>query len=217
MKDYKILIKTDYPVAFDSLDHIYPAGTKNDNFSNSAFINEVELQLCKNNSSLKIIDLGCAGGKLVRDFVDRGHIAIGLEGSNYSLKYQRAEWPSLYGKNLFTCDITKEYSVSIEIDNKNESFESDLITAWEVIEHIPPDRLTIFFDLIRKHLKIGGKFVAGISLCDSPPHHLSLFPIDCWKNKILNRLNGFELKEYPYLNVGHPSFSSLYIMLERVF
>jgi hypothetical protein len=215
MKNYKITIKTDHPVAYDSEDHIHPAGTKNDNFTNQALVNEVENDLCRDNNPLKLIDLGCAGGLFVHDFIRKGHIAVGLEGSNFNVIHKRAEWPELYEKNLFTCDITRDYSLFIESDNKTSLFQCDLITAWEVVEHIPPDRLTIFFDLIRRHLKIGGRFIAGISLCEGPPHHVAMFPIPHWKTKILNQLHGLELQEYPYLNVARPSFTSLYIALKR--
>jgi hypothetical protein len=215
MKNYKIILNTNYPIAYDSEDHLQPGGTKNDNFSNKAFIEEVEKDLCKKNEPLYLIDLGCAGGLLVQDFVQREHIAVGLEGSDYNVIHRRAEWPLLYGKNLFTCDITREYSLFIEKNGELNIFQSDLITAWEVVEHIEPSRLPIFFELIRRHLKIGGKFIAGISLCEGLPYHISMFPIPHWKNKILNNLPGLVLKEYPYLNIARPSFTSLYITLER--
>lgn len=214
-KDYKIIINTMFPVAYDSADHMEPEGTKNDNSSNIDLIHEIEKDLSEI-SPLQILDLGCAGGGLVHDFVKKGHIAVGLEGSDYNIVHQRAEWPALYGKNLFTCDITKEYSIWIEKDQKISPFACDLITAWEVVEHIPPDRLSLFFELIRRHLKIGGRFIAGISLCSAPPHHASLFSISDWKKKILNHLPGFLLQEYPYHNTARSSFTSLYIALQRI-
>lgn len=204
-----------FPVAYDSADHMEPEGTKNDNSSNIDLIHEIEKDLSEI-SPLQILDLGCAGGGLVHDFVKKGHIAVGLEGSDYNIVHQRAEWPALYGKNLFTCDITKEYSIWIEKDQKISPFACDLITAWEVVEHIPPDRLSLFFELIRRHLKIGGRFIAGISLCSAPPHHASLFSISDWKKKILNHLPGFLLQEYPYHNTARSSFTSLYIALQRI-
>lgn len=215
-EDYKIILNTKFPIAYDSVDHLEPAGTKNDNSSNLDLIDEVEKDLGKNSPRLQVLDLGCAGGQLVHDFVKRGHIAVGLEGSDYNVIHQRAEWPILYQKNLFTCDITREYAISIEKDQTIQPFECDLVTAWEVVEHIPPDRLTDFFEFIRRHLKLGGKFIAGISLCSAHPHHASLFSISDWKKKILNHLPGLLLKEYPYHNIGHPAFTSLYIALERI-
>ncbi|MBS0626303.1 MAG: class I SAM-dependent methyltransferase [Verrucomicrobia bacterium] len=213
MQHYKFHVKTDHPIAYESPDHLEPAGTKNDNFSNAALIHEIEESF--GYQHLNMMDLGCAGGLFVHDFIKRGHFAVGLEGSNYNIKAKRAEWPALHEKNLFTCDICEDYSVLLETNGETTPYLCDLVTAWEVVEHIPPDKLGIFFEGIRKHLKIGGRFVAGISLCEGPPYHVSLFSIEDWKTKILNKLPGFVLKEYPYFNVGHPSFTSLYIMLER--
>jgi len=38
------------------------------------------------------MDIRCSGGGLVLDGILKGHFAIGLEGSDYSKKRQRAEW-----------------------------------------------------------------------------------------------------------------------------
>ena len=42
---------------------------------------------------IKVLDLGCAGGGMVHDFLDGGHVAVGLEGSDYCLKNQKFENP----------------------------------------------------------------------------------------------------------------------------
>jgi hypothetical protein len=54
------------------------------------------------------MDLGCSGGGIILDALLRGHMAIGLEGSDVSLKQQRAEW-RVIPNHLFTCDITKPF------------------------------------------------------------------------------------------------------------
>jgi len=45
------------------------------------------------------------------------------------------------GKNLFTCDITKPF----EVVQGSQPVRFDLITAWEVLEHIGPDALDQVF------------------------------------------------------------------------
>jgi SAM-dependent methyltransferase len=219
--DYKIIIDTKYPIAFDSNDHLFPLGTRNDNYSKEAFIIDIE-QSFKTNRPLHFMDLGCAGGRLVRDVLQRGHIAVGLEGSDFNARTHRAEWPELYLKNIFTCDISREYSVLIQDENEKKLFSCDVISAWEVVEHIPTDRLTVFFENIRKHLKIGGHFYAGICQADSVVSgivfHNSVFPKEHWKTAILNNLYGLTLHEYPYPlqnAVHYDPNSSFYIMLER--
>lgn len=63
-KDYKIIINTMFPVAYDSADHMEPEGTKNDNSSNIDLIHEIEKDLSEI-SPLQILDLGCAGGDII--------------------------------------------------------------------------------------------------------------------------------------------------------
>jgi hypothetical protein len=67
------------------------------------------------------MDLGCSGGGLVFDFLLRGHTAVGIEGSDFSQKSQRAEWRLLNQCNLLTADITKPFQV-IPHTHKRESF-----------------------------------------------------------------------------------------------
>lgn len=159
-KTAKLRVVTDFPIAYESLDHLHPWGTKNDNNTNRTFIikiNKILQRLFKSN--LKFLDLGCAGGALVRDFKDFGYLSVGLEGSDYSLKHQRAEWKDLGNKNLFTADITKEFTVL----NNEQPIKFHLITAWEVLEHIPQTELPMVFRNIIKSLEIGGYFVASTS------------------------------------------------------
>ncbi len=145
-------LKTDHPVAIESDDHIHPCGTMNDCTRHPRFVRACE-NLFPNEKSLNVIDLGCAGGGIVFDFLLRGHRAIGLEGSDYSLKAQRAMW-RLIPDHLHTCDITKPYLV----DGKFH-----VISAWEVMEHIPENLLPGMLSNIRNHLADDGVFVASIA------------------------------------------------------
>lgn len=102
------------------------------------------------------LDLGCSGGQLVKDFRSLGWIAVGLEGSDYSLKHKRANWPELAGKNLFTCDISKPFRVTAN----GQQAKFHLITCWEVLEHIQEADLPQLFKNVLNHLEGGGYFVA---------------------------------------------------------
>ena len=53
-----ISIKTQYPIAIDSPDHLYPWGTKNDNSSSAGFIDDIS-NFCKQNrkSNFNFLDL----------------------------------------------------------------------------------------------------------------------------------------------------------------
>ena len=57
-----------------------------------------------------LLDIGCSGGGFVRDLLDDGHIAIGLEGSDYSKKSRRAEW-AIIPDFLFTADVTGDVDI----------------------------------------------------------------------------------------------------------
>ncbi len=102
-------LKTKYPVAISSPDHTHPWGTKRDNSTKAAFITEVETYF--GGKKLTFLDLGCSGGQLTIDCNKRGHAAVGLEGSDYSVKNGRANWPQYYNKCLFTCDVCKPFKL----------------------------------------------------------------------------------------------------------
>ncbi len=150
-------IATSHPVAKDSMDHLHPFGTKN-SFTNRAFVIEMSDRLEAAHPACRhsFLDLGCAGGQLVKDFLGAGWQAVGVEGSDYCRRHGLGCWPELDGKNLFTADITKPFQLIGGLTSK-----FDLITAWEVLEHIPARDLPMLFHNIRNHLFNGGYFIAS--------------------------------------------------------
>ena len=195
-----ITLKTNNPIAFDSPDHITPWGTMRDNTTNLNFIDEIHEFFKLNNEvdNFNFLDLGCSGGQLVVDFHKRGNLSIGLEGSDYSVKHQRANWPEYYNKILFTCDVTKPYTIY----NNDEKVEFDLITAWEVVEHIHPKDLSNFFSYINDNLKTGGLFLASISTVGDNATgidlHQSVFTEAEWYKNFPQVLKNTNLKVYKY-------------------
>jgi cyclopropane fatty-acyl-phospholipid synthase-like methyltransferase len=105
------------------------------------------------------MDLGCAGGGLVLDFLLRGHVSVGIEGSDLSLKERRAEW-RVIPKHLFTADVTEPFHFEQE---NGTPVTFDLITAWELLEHLPEHRLPVFFRNVCRNLSPDGLFVASIA------------------------------------------------------
>lgn len=162
IKKHKIELKTDFPIAIQSPDYLFPNGTKNDNTRCPRFIRKCE-SLFPVDRELKFLDLGCSGGGVVLDACLKGHVGIGLEGSDYSFLNQRAEW-RLLKDNLFTCDVTKDFEL---YDNETKDIARfDIISAWEVLEHLPEFTLEMFFDNVKKHLADDGYFVASIAMFD---------------------------------------------------
>lgn len=149
---------TDYPIAYESLDHLYPHGTIRDNTRYPRFVEKCE-ELLGEKEELSFLDLGCSGGGMVLEAALRGHISMGLEGSDCSKKEQRAEW-RLLGDRLQTCDITKPFRLE-RADGSVKKF--NIITAWEVMEHIRESDLPQLLLNIKNHLSDHGYFVASIA------------------------------------------------------
>jgi len=158
MQDF-VKVLTDFPVAIDSPDHLSPWGTSRDNSKNIRFNHKLYSLFANNRSPLKIMDLGCSGGGFVNTCLDQGCFAIGLEGSDYSRKHCRAEWPKLSDRFLFTADISRDFTV---VQNDNP-INFDVITSWEVLEHIPEERLSTVAQNIYKHLENNGLAIISIS------------------------------------------------------
>lgn len=168
-------------LAFDSPDHLVPHGTMQDNSTSLEFIKETEMRLGKN---LYHMDLGCSGGQLVVDMNTRGHHSLGLEGSDYSRKHSRANWPEWDQKALFTCDISRPF----EVFSDNDLVKFDIITAWEVLEHIKEEDLPGLFKRIHRQLKPTGLFVCTICpvpwIIEGVDLHQCCLPWEWWEKQL---------------------------------
>jgi len=189
----EVRVKTNHPIAYDSPDHNIPWGTMRDNSTNKKFVSFMAVRIRNENPNapLGALDLGCSGGQLVKDFCDLGWLAVGLEGSDFSLKHRRANWPTLAGKNLFTCDITKPFSIL----NHSQPAKFNLITMWEVLEHIKENDLKQLFNNVAEHLAEGGYFIASTTsasdLHDGVDLHQTKWSNTQWKRWITSN--------FPYL------------------
>jgi len=214
-KSTHLEVMTDHPIAFSSPDHIAPHGTKYNNSTNKKFVLFMNdfFRSRFPSEDLCFLDLGCSGGQLVKDFKDLNWIAVGLEGSDYSLKHKRANWKTLAGTNLFTCDITKPFRMKLD----QQDLRFHLITAWEVMEHISSSDLDGLFDNIRRHLVEGGYFIASTSSAPSVVDGIELHQTRMtnaeWKEFIkrkypdLEAANlGLKIHHYVRFDFGEPSF-----------
>ena len=186
-----IKLETEYPVAYESNDHIVPHGTIRDDTRYPRFIHACEMYF-KDMDKLAFADLGCSSGGIVLDALLRGHEAVGLEGSDESFKQQRAHW-RVIPNNLFTCDVTKPFTLKKDGIRK----EFDVISAWEMLEHIRESELDILLKNIKDHLKLGGIFVGSIANWDDIDEktgvnwHVNLHPYEWWSEKF--KTFGFEI------------------------
>ena len=163
----RIAVRAEREVAFDSPDHLMPWGTMRDSSRNRLF-NAKLYALFRNRfragseNPVKVLDLGCSGGGFVSDCLKDGCIAVGLEGSDYSKKHKRGEWLTI-PEFLFTCDITKNFDVFAGADGKEEPLMFDMVTSWEVMEHISDSDIAIVAKNVKKHLAVGGLWVMSVS------------------------------------------------------
>lgn len=189
----KVLLKTAHPVAADSVDHRYPLGTAKDNFHWPPFTRKL-IQLY-GGDPIKVLDLGCAGGGFVKEVLDFGHFAVGLEGSDYSLKHRRAEWSTI-PEHLFTCDCSQPFEVIFEIDGTQRPARFEVVTAWELLEHLTEEQLPQFFANVKRHLDPErGLFVASVHLhsclINGVEYHPTVRPEWWWRDFL--RRSGFFL------------------------
>lgn len=187
--DIKLI--TDFPIAINSPDHTCPVGTLNDYTRCPPFIRACE-ELFPSKKQLSFLDCGCSGGGIVLDAILRGHIAIGLEGSNISYLKQRAAW-RLLTKELLTCDLSKPFLLTDSQEKTPYIF--DVISAFEFLENLKEDELRIFFQSIRIHMNNDSIFAVSISLNKSEVNGVSLHQTvksEVWWQDFLHE-NGFDI------------------------
>lgn len=159
----KLIFNTDYPIAYESPDHINPWGTKRDLSRQLRFEKKLtyymQFKIFNN-----ILDLGCSGGAFISAMHDLGFQSIGIEGSDFSKKNNRGPWAFLSNFVLFTGDITKPFQIRISDEKKNVEF--DIITAFEVLEHLKEDQIESLFSNIELHSSINTRLIFSISQSD---------------------------------------------------
>jgi len=179
-------VQTARPVALNSYDHTHPVGTLHDNSLNLDFNRQLTLYLCRRGLPQSVLDLGCAGGGMVRTLVEAGYQAVGIEGSDLSQKLGRAEW-SVIPKHLFTADATAPFQVESCASAGWVPMRFSAITAWEFLEHIAEPDLPVLFDNIHRHLVLGGVLIVSIFTRPDPiweHYHQTVRSWDWWVRRM---------------------------------
>lgn len=182
----RIIVDTEKPIAFDSPDHLVPWGTANDNSRNYRFNEKIYQIYYSYPRPWRILDIGCAGGGFVRDCLNDGCFAIGLEGSDYSKKFKRAEWATI-PDNLFTCDVTEDFDIAIQTGDKKTAVSFEIITSWELMEHIAEDKIVAVAQNVKKHLAPHGLWIMSVATVDDIVNginlHQTVKPKEWWIEK----------------------------------
>lgn len=199
----EIKLITDHKIAVESNDHIFPESTLEGLVRHPRLAKKAKEIF---GDKMSFLDIGCGAGALVFDFAFEGILSIGIDGSDTCLKAHNNYWRVL-PDNFFTCDITKKFSLT---DSAEKTKQFELITSWEVLEHIPEAGLSQMLKNIYDHLADGGYFIGTASLLEySNPktgvvYHVTLQNKEWWSN--LFGENGLQIIES-----GHPfSFNDFY-------
>ena len=118
--------------------------TKRPLHSKGHMIRYVKTALSK--KDIKWLDIGCGCGHLVKDALDEKIDSYGIEISDYALKNALAE----------VKDRIKHGSL-IDIPFDNETF--DVISIFDIIEHIHPKDTEKAFEELNRVLKRGGVLI----------------------------------------------------------
>jgi 2-polyprenyl-3-methyl-5-hydroxy-6-metoxy-1,4-benzoquinol methylase len=106
----------------------------------------VERRVIPAGAGTRVLDIGCAGGAFPKAAHDAGFQVVGVEPSR---------WLSEFGRKTYGVDIRTGFL-------NDQSFEPasfDVITLWDVIEHLPDPRMIM--TEVRQLLKPGGVLIVN--------------------------------------------------------
>ena len=189
-------LETCHPIAIGSNDHLSPDSTTEGVARPTLFVQDCLRVL---GSEMKSLDLGTGGAGLVYEFAMNQVLAVGIDGSDFCRVNKIGYWP-LLPNNLFTCDITKRFRFLSRESETPLTFE--LITSWEVLEHIAEEDLPGLFENIGAHIGKGGYFIGSISRVEyldkaGVPYHVTLQTREWWKRKF-SESNLIMLENHPF-------------------
>ena len=158
------------------------SGENNVNYNFNKFIYSL---IPKN--PITILELGCGGGGIVKQFIDDGHIACGIDGGLAYAKFRPYAWNEI-PNNLFCADIGKPFELLYD-----GPIKFDLIYSFECFEHIQHENIPQLMQNIKKHSHSNTHFVGGISLrkCEG---HVSIYPEQWW----IEQFNQIGFKTGPF-------------------
>jgi SAM-dependent methyltransferase len=191
-----IRLETAYPIALTSNDHLVPGSTAEGVVRPTQFVTDCVRVLGRD---MQCLDLGTGAAGLVFEFAMNDIVAIGVDGSDYCRNNKVGYWP-LLPDNLRTCDITHPFR--FKPANDEDTLRFDLITTWEVLEHIAETDLAQLLQNVKAHLAPTGYFIGSVSLLEyvaanGHPYHVTLKSKSWWKDKFQE--NGLlMLDEHPF-------------------
>jgi SAM-dependent methyltransferase len=184
-------------INIENPEFLNPRGARYDGISidPKSFINKSKKFFGKNYSHL---DLGCGSGSLIYYSREENIDAVGIDNI-LDQKSKYAFWLSKYKNAYLNTDITKDF----QIYSKEEDAKFDLITLWEVFEHIEKQDLPILIKNIAKHMNKNSLLIGSVcTIRDENPlkksvYHKTVENKDWWISKF--KENGIcEFKDHDY-------------------
>jgi SAM-dependent methyltransferase len=183
-----LTLRAERDYAYDSPDHLVPWGTRWDRSTNLRF-NEKLWLLYPPTQVVKVLDLGCSGGDFVKSCIDDGHFAVGIDGSTFSRDHKRSAW-AIIPDYLFTCDITRPFQLFVPSASEERTVAFDVVTSWEVMEHIKEDDLAALATNVHTHLRPGGLWIMSVANSEDVRGglrlHQTVKPRVWWRDKFIS-------------------------------
>jgi len=137
----------------------------------------------------------------VRDCIDWGHEAVGIDGSDWGLIHGNGEWRTIPDR-LFTADITEPF----QVNRDGVSIRFDLVTSFEVFEHLRPSQIRGACENVKNHLSPDGLFIVSVNTCEDQhngmEYHATVRPVGWWEQEFA--VNGlFRLPRLERYFAGH--------------
>jgi hypothetical protein len=208
-----IRLETSYPIALTSNDHLVPGSTTEGVVRPTQFVTDCVRVLGRD---IQCLDLGTGAAGLVFEFTMNDIVAIGVDGSDYCRNNKVGYWP-LLPDNLRTCDITQPFR--FKSANGEGTLRFDLITTWEVLEHIAETDLTQLLQNVKAHLAPTGYFIGSVSLLEyvdanGHPYHVTLKNKPWWREKFqengLLMLDDHPFNEHLFYRGNGPRFQDFH-------
>lgn len=190
-----------------SPDHQQAYGAVEDSFYLPHFLlARAVLQLCRVQSWC---DLGSGVGSLPLAVTRLGvNDVLAIDGTDAALRGGLVRFPL---SNYFVADVTRPIKINFA-DGTSARF--DLVSALELLEHIPEDRL---YGLLGNIRQMNPKFLLlSVGLQPDPPYHVNLKSMREWIQRVSRALQEWvyddNLSQQVFLGARkHPRFQNDYI------
>ncbi len=151
---------------------------------NQAFNQYLKALFCR---KISVLDLGCGGG-FIHDTVQNGDDALGIEGFSQYQRNQIHAW-KLIPDNLQIMNIAQPFIIT---DENNQRVNFDVVTAWEVLEHLFEDEVDVFLKNVVNHIH-NDSFICFTVSYRPDNGHFTIKSLEWWKERFFN--NGLLLTE----------------------